>query len=133
MHDFHPPIAASGLYWVTVIPEGALVMSADGRRASLEIGGLDVIDQPRWPAHDAATTPARMSYRIEWEATDERATYDDPAKLFRATGWRASARLRATVEIPSTGFRWTSDPIETSHAAFGFIGDEVNGRYLVPG
>ena len=118
---------------MTVIPDGALVVSADGRRASLEINGLEVIDQPMWPAHDAGTTPARLSYRVEWEATDERATYDDPAKLFRATGWRATTRLRATVEIPSTGYRWTSDAMETSRAAFGFIGEEVNGRYLGPG
>lgn len=41
--DFHPAIAASGLYWVTVIPDGALVMSADGRRVSREISGLEVI------------------------------------------------------------------------------------------
>ena len=118
---------------MTVIPDSALTVSADGRRASLEIRGLEVIDQPKWPAHDAPTTPARMSYRVEWEATDERATYEDASKLFRVTGWRATTRIWASVEIPSTGYRWTSDPIETSHAAFGFIGDEVNGRYLAGG
>ena len=116
---------------MTVIPDGALTVSADGRHASLEIAALEVIDQPKWPAHDAATTPARLSYRVEWDATDERATYDDPAKLFRVIGWRAVTRLHATVEIPSTGYRWTSDAIGTSSAAFGFIGDEVNGRFLV--
>ena len=117
---------------MTVIPDGALTMSADGRRATLEIRDLEVIDQPKWPAHDAATTPARMSYRVEWEATDERATYDDPSKLYRATGWQAVTRIWASVEIPSTGYRWTSDAWESSRAAFGFIGDEVNGRYLSP-
>ena len=121
------------MYWVTVIPPGALTVSADGRRATLEIAGVEVIDQPKWPAHDAATTPARLSYRIEWEATDEAATYDDPAKLFRVTGWRATTRLYATVEVPAIGFRWTSDPIGTSSAAFGFIGEEVNGKFLSPG
>lgn len=118
---------------MTTIPDGALIVSADGRHASLEINGVDVIDQPKWPAHDAATTPARLSYRVEWDATDERATYDDPARMFRATGWRATTRLYATVEIPSTGYKWTSDPIATSNAAFGFIGDEVNGRFLAAG
>lgn len=96
---------------MTVIPPGALIVSADGRRASLEVASLDVIDQPQRPLHDAVATPARMSYRVEWEATNETAIYDDAAKLFRASGWRATARLRATVEVPSTGFRWTSDPI----------------------
>lgn len=121
------------MYWVTSIPAGALLVSADGKRASVEIASLDVIDQPKWPAHDAPATPARLSYRIEWEATNDAAVYDDAAKLFRATGWRATARLRATVDVPSTGFRWTSDPIETSRANFGFIGEEVNGRFRMPG
>ena len=121
------------MYWVTVIPSGALTISPDGRRASLEIKALAVIDQPKWPSHDASTTPARLSYRIEWAATDERATYDDPAKMFRATGWRAVTRMQATVEIPSTGYQWTSDPMNTSNAGFGFIGDEVNGRFLLGG
>lgn len=118
---------------MTVIPDGALTVSDDGRRAALELTSVSVIDQPRWPAHDAAFTPATMSFRIEWEATDERVTWDDRAKMFRVTGWRASTRLRASVEVPSTGFRWTSDPLEASRSAFGVIGDEVNGRYYGAG
>ena len=118
---------------MTVIPGGALEVSGDGRRASLELSSVAVIDQPRWPAHDAEFTPARLSFRIEWEATDERVTWDDRAKMFRVTGWRAATRLHASVEVPSTGFRWTSDPIASSRAAFGVIGDEVNGRYYTAG
>jgi hypothetical protein len=120
------------LYWVTVIPDGALTVSEDSKRASLEIRDLEVIDQPMWPALEAPTTPAMISYRVEWEATDERATYVDPTKQFRVAGWRATTRLWASVEIPSTGYRWTSDPMETSRAAFGLIGEELNGRYLTP-
>ena len=88
-----------------------------------------VIDQPQWPAHEAKATPARLSFRVEWEATDEPATWDDAAKRFRLTGWRARARLQASVEVPSTGYHWTSDPIGTSSSAFGVVGEEVNGRY----
>lgn len=116
-----------------MIPDGALTLSDDGRHAALELSSVSVIDQPRWPAHDAGFTPARISFRIEWEATDERVAWDDRAKLFRLTGWRATTRLRATVDVPSTGFRWTSDPLETSRAAFGVIGDEVNGRFYATG
>jgi hypothetical protein len=121
------------LYWVTVVPDGALTVSGDGRRAALELSSVAVIDQPHWPAHDAPFTPARLSCRIEWEATDERVAWDDRAKLFRVIGWRAVTRLRASVVVPSTGFRWTSDPLESSRAAFGVIGDEVNGRYYAAG
>ena len=114
---------------MTVIPDGALTVTADGRRATLELRDVMVIDQPRWPAHDAEATPARLSFRVEWDATDETVMWDDAAKHFRLTGWRARARLQASVEVPSTGYRWTSDPIGASSAAFGVVGEEVNGRY----
>lgn len=114
---------------MTVIPEASMTVSSDGRKIAVELASLEVIDQPKWPAHGAPTTPARLSYRIEWDATDEVATYDDPSKMFRINGWRATARLQAMVEVPSIGFSWKSDPMATSSAAFGFIGEESNGRY----
>jgi hypothetical protein len=116
---------------VTVIPEGALTVSADGRRATLEMKDVPVIDQPSWPAHDAATSAAKLSFRIEWAATDQSVTYNDPEKLFRFTGWLATARLEAQVEVPAVGFSWKSDPLETSRSAFAIIGSEVNGKYFV--
>jgi len=129
-HDIHTPIAPNNLYWVTVIPQGALTVSADGRRATLAMRDVPVVDQPRWPARDTPTVPARLSFRVEWVATEEPVTYDDPLRQFRFTGWRASARLEAQVEVPSEGFRWQSDPLNTSSASFGIIGEEVNGRYF---
>ena len=112
------------------MPSGNLTVSADDKRASLELDAIPVIDQARWPAHDATATPAVMSFRIEWAATDETVTYRDPAKRFVVNGWRATARLEASVEVPGAGFRWRSDPMATSAAAFGVIGREANGRYF---
>ena len=88
-----------------------------------------VVDQPRWPAIDALGRPARMSFKMVWTATDEKVTYDHPRKQFRFEGYRATARIEAQVNVPSTGFSWKSDPISTSAARFAIIGDEVNGRY----
>jgi hypothetical protein len=31
--------------------------------------------------------------------------------------------------VPSLGFKWKSDPLETSEAIFAFIGEEQNGKY----
>ncbi|MEO8560998.1 MAG: hypothetical protein ABI601_02920 [bacterium] len=45
-----------------------------------------------------------MSYRIGWEATGEQVSSTDATKQFRFTGWHASTRLEAAVEVPSTGF-----------------------------
>jgi hypothetical protein len=112
-----------------VIPDGALTVTGDGRRATLEMRDVPVVDQPRWPALDTPTSPARLSFRIEWMATDEPVAYDDPAKQFRVTGWRATTQLEASVEVPSLGFSWRSDPMASSSASFGVIGEEANGRY----
>lgn len=90
---------------------------------------LAVIDQPQWPAFKTATTPAKMAIRIIWKATSEKVLYDDPLKQFRFEGFKATAQLEASVEVPSISFSWKSDPLETSKAGFAIIGSEVNGRY----
>ena len=69
-----------------------------------------VVDQPKWPALDAVGTPALMSFKLVWKATDEKIGHDDSQKQFRVDGYRAIAQLEARVEVPSTGFSWQSDP-----------------------
>jgi hypothetical protein len=90
---------------------------------------VPVIDQPRWPSHGAAATPAVMSFRVVWKATEERVVYEDKMKHFKVEGYRAMAQLEASVRVPSINFSWKSDPIETSTANFAIIGAEVNGKY----
>ena len=74
--------------------------------------------------------PAIMMFRIEWVATDEPVAYEDPVKQFRFNGWMAKTQLEASIEVPSIGFSWHSDPLESSSASFGIIGEEANGRYF---
>ena len=73
-----------------------------------------------------------MDLRIVWKATNETISYNDPLKQFRVDGFKATAQLEASVEVPSIGFSWKSDPLETSTANFAIIGDEVNGKYYTP-
>jgi hypothetical protein len=129
IHDFHPPIAASGLYWVVPVPVGGFNVSSDASTITLEMKDVPVVDQPRWPALDSLATPAKMTFRMVWKSTREPVVYEDAAKQFRFTGTRASCQMEAQVEVPSVGFSWKSDPIETSHADFAVMGEEVNGRY----
>jgi hypothetical protein len=111
------------------VPKGGLTISDDGKSAALEMKDVPVIDQPKWPAHNAPATPAKMSFRVVWKAADEKHTYEDKSKPFRVQGYRATARMEATVEVPALNFSWQSDPLETSSAAFAIIGTEVNGKY----
>lgn len=91
--------------------------------------GVAVVDQPRWPALNSTATPARMSFKMVWKSNGEPVKYADASKQFRFTGTRASCQLEAQVEVPSIGFSWRSDPLETSKCDFAIIGEEANGRY----
>jgi hypothetical protein len=90
-----------------------------------------VIDQPRWPALESTATPARMSFKMVWKSNGEPVKYEDASKQFRFTGTRAICQLEAQVEVPSIGFLWKSDPLNTSKCDFAIIGEEANGRYYV--
>ncbi len=100
-----------------------------GNTFTLEMQNVPVVDQPRWPALDSITTPARMTFKMVWKSTGEPVKYDDSSRHFRFTGTRASCQLEAQVEVPSIGFSWKSDPLNTSKCDFAILGDEVNGRY----
>lgn len=114
------------------VPEGALTFENGGKTAELHLKGLEIIDQPTWPQFKAKATPARMDLRIVWRATNEKIRYDDPQKQFRVDGFKAISQLEASIEVPSIGFSWKSDPLETSKCNFAIIGDEVNGKYYTP-
>ena len=130
IHDFHPPISESGLFWTVPAPAGSLTISADGMSFAVEMRNVDVIDQPRFPALDAIGTPARISFKLTGKSTGEPVRYEDASRHFRFTGTRASCQMEAQVEMPSIGFSWKSDPLNTSKSGFAIIGDEVNGRYF---
>ena len=104
-------------------------ISADGSTFTLEMQNVAVVDQPRWPALDSVATPARMSFKMVWKSTGEPAKYEDAGKHFRFTGTRATCQMEAQVEVPSIGFSWKSDPLNTSKCDFAIIGEETNGRY----
>jgi len=116
---------------VLPIPEGALVLSPDGKTATLAMTNLAVFDEPKFPARDAIRTPAVFSFKMVVQATDEKFASDDPGKQFRVDGYRATAQMEAQVDVPSIGFSWKSDPLSKSRANFAIIGDETNGRYYI--
>jgi hypothetical protein len=129
IHDFHPSIAASGLYWVVPVPVGGVELDGDGKSVTLAMRDVAVIDQPRWPALDASATPAKMSFKMVWKSTGEHVLYEDAARQFRFEGTRAVCQMEAQVEVPSIGFSWKSDPLASASAAFAIVGNETNGRY----
>ena len=90
---------------------------------------LPIIDQPRWPAMDAESTPARLDFKLVFKSTDESVKYEDPTRQYRFDGFKAVAQLEATVRVPSIGFTFETDRLENSSCDFAVMGVEVNGRY----
>jgi hypothetical protein len=129
IHDFHSPISPEGLYWVMPVPTNGLTFSSDGKTATLQVSDAPIIDQPRWPAMDAESTPAFLDFRLVFTAADEPVKYEDPMRQYRFEGFKATAQLEATVRVPSIDFTFKTDPLETSKCDFGVMGTEANGRY----
>jgi hypothetical protein len=117
---------------VVPVPAAGLNVNADRKEITLEMRDVPVVDQPRWPAIDSIATPARMTFKIVWKSTGEHVQYENPEEQFRFIGTRAECHLEAAVSVPSIGFTWKSDPLDTSAASFAIIGEEVNGRYYSP-
>jgi hypothetical protein len=111
------------------VPSSGLTFSSDETMATLRISNVPIIDQPRWPAMDAETTPAFMDFKLVFKSTGEPVTYDDPSRQYRFEGFKASAQLEATISLPSIDFTFKTDPLESSKSDFAVMGDEVNGKY----
>jgi hypothetical protein len=106
-----------------------MTFSADGKTATLQMTNVPIIDQPRWPAMDAETTPAFMDFKLVFKAGSEPVKYEDASRQYRFEGVKASAQLEATFRVPSIDFSFKTDPLEKSSCDFAVMGDEVNGRY----
>jgi hypothetical protein len=104
-------------------------MSPGGDTLALEMRNVALIDQPSWPALDSTTTPAQMTFKMVWKSNGQPARYEDASKHFRFAGTHATCQLEAEIEVPSIGFSWKADPLDTSKCDFAIIGEEVNGRF----
>jgi len=99
--------------------------------STLQMTNVPIIDQPRWPAMDAESAPAFMDFKLVFKAGDERVNYEDPSRQYRFEGVKAVAQLEATIRVPSIGFTFKTDPLDTSQCDFAVMGSEVNGQYYV--
>ena len=110
---------------MTPVPSSGLTFSLDGRVATLQMTNLPIIDQPRWPAMDAESTPAFMDFKLVFKSGGEPVKYEDPTRQYRFEGFKASAQLEATFRVPAIDFTFKTDPLETSKADFAV--ERANG------
>jgi hypothetical protein len=127
--EFVGSISPEGLYWVKPVPSNGPSFSADGKTATLQMTDVPIIDQPRWPAMDAESTPGFMDFKLLFKSSDEPVKYEDPMRQYRFEGFKAGAQLEATFRVPSIDFTFKTDPLETSKIDFAVMGSEANGKY----
>jgi hypothetical protein len=111
------------------VPSSGITFSSDDKTATVQVSNVPIIDQPRWPAMDAESTPAFLDFKLVFKATDEPVKYENAMQQYRFEGFKASAQLEATIRVPSIDFTFKTDALETSRADFAVMGTEVNGRY----
>lgn len=95
----------------------------------VQMKDIPIIDQPRWPAIDAESTPAFLEFKLVFKSTEEPVKYEDASRQYRFEGFKATAQLEASVRVPSIDFTFTTDPLESSSCDFAVMGTEANGKY----
>jgi hypothetical protein len=133
VHDINGGTLPSGLFWTLALDDDALSVSHDGRRAVLHVEDLPTIESFRIFGPDV--TPAALSFRIEWRATDPfvdrgkgaAVAPTDPAAFL---GRFAVARSTAEFEVSELGFRFESNGDAGTEQGFAELGRERNGVFL---
>jgi hypothetical protein len=133
VHDINGGVLASGLFWTLPLDDDALRVSHHGRRAVLDVEDLQVIESYRFFGPN--TTPATLSFHIEWQATgpfvargkDATVPPTDPAAFL---GRFAVARSTAEFEVSEFGFEFRSNPGVSTDLGFAEMGRERNGVFL---
>lgn len=88
-----------------------------------------VIDQPRFPA-PGPTYEARVSVRMEWQGGGEKLGWSNPLERYRLGFYRARARIAVEARVPSLGFSFVSDSMDSSESLFAMIGTVTNGVFF---
>ena len=134
VHDLNGGVLASGLFWTLPLDDDALQVSDDRRRAVLDVKDIQVIENYQLFAPNS--TPAALSFHIEWRATgsfvdrgkDATVAPTDPAAFL---GRFAVAGSTAEFEVSEFGFSFRSDPGVSTDQGFAEMGRERNGVFLL--
>ncbi len=139
-HSYDPGLLPTGTFWITPVPEDAVEVDFDEGEAELRVRDVCVMDfltvaNSLNPAHPRGVFRALInSLRIRWSGVSRAVSnFRDTINGFGGDFLETSATIEVTVTtLPETGkgFRFTSDPPETTETLFAQIGREGNGVFL---
>ncbi len=131
IHDFHPPIPPSGLFWTVPIDPSAVSFDFDAGAASMTLTDLYLPDSVDASGRQAALIPAAVSLVMQWQAADPVRTFGDAVSGF-AGSYREGAATIAW-SAAEAGFTFVSDPGGGSRTRFAQIGRERTGVFAASG
>jgi hypothetical protein len=147
-HSYDPGISESDVFWTTEIPENSVTFSMRREEASLHVRNVlvfDVFTVPNSlnPHHAIPKVNAIINrMRINWSDTTAHRSHVDCVDAFRGEFFENRATIEVVATTPPTpasecpprparnGFRFVSDPAETTVSHFAQIGRERNGVFF---
>ncbi len=147
-HSYDPGLSESEVIWSTEVPEESIKVSFGKEEASLRLRNVLVFDTFTVPNsldqhHPIPKVNAVInSLRIKWSGTIARKSHTDCVDAFRGSFLENAATIEVTATTPPMpasscpprvarhGFRFVSDPAETTISHFAQIGREQNGVFF---
>jgi hypothetical protein len=144
-HAYIPGTSPTGVFWTTPVPEHSIKINLEEGTASLRLRNLPVFDyftvpNSLDPVHLQGVAAATLhTLQVEWSGVTQHREYNDPASSFAGVFLETAARISVVVTTSAVpahdihGFRFVSDPLETSSSSFAEIGQEQNGAFFPAG
>jgi hypothetical protein len=130
VHDFNPGIARSGLFWTIRIPDESVAIDLEDATASMKLSGVELRDFFNIPNSlmRGKSIDADVSFHIRWSGVKKRVHLHDKQNTFDAHVIEDTATMEWSAE--ERGFKFVSDPANTSTTVFAEIGRERNGVFF---
>ena len=112
------------------IPSESVEFDFDNARASMDVDQLEIEDYFTLgnALQDGKSVPATVSFHVRWHGVNKRSQVLDKTNHFRAQGIEDNATIRWSAH--EKGFKFVSDPADTSTTVFAEIRHERNGVFF---
>jgi hypothetical protein len=148
MHGYDPGITPTpgltlpgGVFWVVPIHEEDVVVNLSSGKATMDVSDLAVKD---WMSNGNSISggklsgpgvPATVSFTIRWKDVLRTVMVHNATERFagefKETGATMTWSAQQNSQVGSThGFRFVSDPANTTKTSFAEIGHEMNGVFF---
>ncbi|MGH2617406.1 MAG: hypothetical protein ACRDJC_19405 [Thermomicrobiales bacterium] len=130
VHDFSPPIPASGLFWTVPVPDEAVSVDLGRGTAELHVRELAVQDVYNIPnaLGGGPSEPATVTFDVYWFNPTAVENIVNTEQGFAGTFLDVTSALEFSAQ--TADFAYASDPATASTSLFGRIGYEANGVFL---